>query len=610
MESFHEWKTSSHKAHQLPKSTKRSSEHLKKTSNEPHFSLLTKNDNLKNKLNHFTNNPSIEKVDTSLESLGSYHQLSLDYEMEDKALEKLLRDDNPLNYILLFEMFEDKEFEELIQSKLRTSQLNSDRHFKLKLLWVDWLIQDQKLEESSRLLSDLLLFVDPEEDKINYSKISLALGKIATNSWKLTEALNHFHNVLEMENKLDEKSFFRSLDASRWIGIIKFRQALSDEAITLFKKCLNDATPSLGSRHPWIFAILLDLAYTYEQKWSLNEALRLGKEVLLDQKEFFQTSVYQTTRSYELLGSISFKQGNLHESRKMFEKALIILRKYRNKKHNDCVQIYLQIAGVYLALSYVDKALRILQKCRKILNTSEQKEGILMSKIYFYTGIACFYKRKFYDSIVNYTDSLYINTKLFGQKHPTVANDYQMIGRVLTIQGRYKEAQELIQKGLRIIRDIFGENSIELGKFYQSMGLTYLFQGELLWSMKSYKKCLLIQERCLNKEHYFLAMPYSGIARVYFKWGQIENALLNFEKSLDLWKFTLGNCHPKVASNYSDIGNCYTELELFDKSAENYEKALLSGYSAPMRHSSFEEKTFQKQRDSRIYLNLMSSLNG
>jgi len=610
MESFPKWETLEH---QINKNSK-TKIHLQKdfkmnNMSETALPLFSNSHAQNNKneilMNHSPKEISHQRIDLVDQLLKS----SMTSGIEEKALEKLIIDDDPLNYILLVEMFEDEEFESLVKTNL-TSQVNNHYQFQLKLLWADWLTQDQRFEQANKVLLDLLLFIDPQHDIVNYSKISLALGKIATNSWKLTEALNHFHNVLEIENKLDEKSILRNLDANRWIGVIKFYQALHDESLILLKKCLADATPILGSQHPWIFAVLLDISFVYEQKWSLNEAFRLGKEVLGYQKEFFKTSVYQMARSYELMGLVYFKQGNLYDSRKMFEKALKILHKFRDKKHIDCIRIYLHISSVYLTMSYIDKAFGILQKCQKILKNSEYKESVEMSQIYYNSGAACFYKRKFYDSVMNFTNSLNINTKLFGKNHPLVAYDYQMIGRILTIQGRCKEAFEMLQKGLDIIRNIFGINSFELGKFYQSLGLNYLFQGELLWSMKSYKKCLLIQERGLNKDHYFLAMPYTGMARVYFKWGQTENALLNYEKSLELWKFTFGNCHPKIASNYSDIGDCFTKMEFFDKSSESYMKALLSGYSAPTRHASFEKKTFQKQRDSKIYLNLMSSLNG
>ena len=551
------------------------------------------------------------KVSSKPKEVKKPRKVSFDDEEEDleeQALEKLITDNDPFRYEIIFEMFEHKELEQLIKRKLELTKPNKDRYYKLQLLWIDWLIQDQRYSEAERLLNELEQHFDEQDVSEIHSQILLAIAKVHTKCWKLAEANDYLEKALNIAQQHDQQSE-RILDIKREMGIVYFYQAKYNDAIDNFKRCLAGAMSKLGDDHPWIISVCLDIAFVYEQQWSLNEALRLGKEALVSQKRFFKTTTFQMAKSYDLIGSVYLKQGLFQDAIKAFDKSLGILRKYRHKKHLDCLKIYVKIANAYLKVGNLQKAIDIIQTCLKTLEAKSVKDDPIVSKTYFLQGTACFYTRKFYDAIISFTKSWAINSRIFGPKHPSVANDYQVIGRALTVQGRYREASEMLQKSLDIIREIFGENSFEMGKFYESIGLNYLFQGELVWSLKSYQKCLLIQERCLARDHHHLAMPYCGIARVYQKWGQIDRALLNFEKSLDLWRLTFGNCHPKVASNYADIGSCYTEMEVFDKALEYYMKALLSGYSAPTRHPNFEKATLEKQRDAQMLLTLMTSLN-
>lgn len=528
--------------------------------------------------------------------------------LEAEALEKLLEQDSLMNSFILFEMFGYKELNSYINQELLKVESKSKRYFQLQFLWIDWLLQDQRYVLATEILNKILEEIDTQADTGAHSRILVGLGKAYTGLWKLNDATEKLEKVIDIERQLQWTQSDCYLEANRWMGIIRHYQARYNEASEYFSKCLNLGSRTLPVGHPWLVATSLDLGYVYEHQWQLNEALRLAKEALLHQKNYFKTTNYQMARSYELLGSVYFKQGDTPEAMRAFEKTLGVLMEYRGKKHSDAIHISLKIAHLQLITAHVDKATGIITKCIKVLESNDVNDSPLLSKAYFLLGVAFFYTRKFYDSITNYMKSWTINIRIFGIRHPYVANDYELIGRALSTQGRLQEAYAMLQKSLEIKTQVFGENSFETANIYQSLGLNYMFQGDFRSSMQSYKKCLRLQERCLVRDHYSLAMPYMGIGRVYAKWGQTEQALLNYKKSLSLWKSAFGNCHPKVASNYADIGNCYLEKEMFGKAHEYFVKALLAGYSSPVRHPSFEQKTMSKHRDSKIYLELLTSI--
>lgn len=528
--------------------------------------------------------------------------------MEGEALELLLEQDNLMNSFILFEMFGYKDLYSYINTELSKVEPKSKRYFQLQFLWIDWLLQDQRYVHATENLNKVLRNIDTETDSTLHSRALVGLGKALAGLWKLNEALETLEKAIDIEKPLEGEQSVCYLEANRWIGIIKFYQAKYNEAFECFTKCVTLGSKVLPAGHPWLIATSLDLGYIYEQQWKLNEAFRIANEALALQKNYFKTTTYQMARSYELLGSVYHKQGDISEAMKTFEKTLGVLMEYRGKKHGDVIHMSLKIASLHLTSAQVDKATGIIKKCIQVLESNDVQDSPLLSKAYFLLGAAYFYTRKFYDSITNYMKSWTINTKVFGVKHPYVANDYELMGRALSTQGRLQEAHDMLQKSLDIRSQVFGENSFETANIYQSLGLNYLFQGDFRSSMLSYKKGLRLKERCLVRDHYGLAMPYMGIGRVYSKWGQTEQALLNFEKSLSLWKTAFGNCHPKVASNYADIGGCYLEKEWYGKANEYFVKAVLAGYSAPVRHPSFEQKTMRKQRDSKIYLEVLTSL--
>ena len=532
-----------------------------------------------------------------------------DPELQSKAFESLLQEDDCFGSCIITEMFGYKELDRFVTQELVTVTPGTLKYYNIKLLWVDYLLQDQKYCQALGVLNELLPSLDIENDSITYSRVLLGLGKVSLGQWKLQEASDYLQQAACAEERVTrDGEIGRELEIKRCFGIVCFRQAKYSVALERFRECLSAATEKLGEIHPWIVTVVLDIAFVLEHQWGLNEALRLCREALTAQKKYFETTVYQMARSYELMGTILFKEGSHLDAIKVYEKSLGILTNYRGKKHTDFIQIYLRIASVHISLADVDKAIDILERCLKALKASEMGDDPTVSKTHFLLGTAFFYKKKFYDSIKNYLVSWRMNMRIFGTKHPSVANDCQVIGRALTIQGRYREASEMLDKSNEIKLESLGENTFETGNSYYYIGLNYLFQGAYRESMINYKKSLLIFERCLSREHYHLALPYTGIARVYSRWGQPEKALIHYEKALDLWRMTYGNCHPKVASTYAEVGSCYVEIEAFDRAIDYYVKALMAGYASPVRDIVFEKKTAMKQRDSKIFLNLLTTL--
>merc|ERR1711933_340769 len=51
---------------------------------------------------------------------------------------------------------------------------------------------------------------------------------------------------------------------------------------------------------------------------------------------------------------------------------------------------------------------------------------------------------------------------VFGEKHPDVAQSYNNVGWVLLALERFREAQEVLEKGISIAENLFGKRHVEV----------------------------------------------------------------------------------------------------------------------------------------------------
>jgi len=260
---------------------------------------------------------------------------------------------------------------------------------------------------------------------------------------------------------------------------------------------------------------------------------------------------------------------------------------------------------------YLTKAFDAVQ-----LLLNDKKDEYLQLYTNILRGLAEFYMNQdqYTEALERVNQSLAITATMKEKANQEFALNYNIQGRIFSLQGKYEEAIKTIEKALEILRmtgqslelarahynlavvynylsqsDKVEENSKqsleiycqcsgprhpEAACVYDMLGTVNLNKGYNEKALKNYRRSLKIRETFLDKIHPDLASSYENIGIIFYKNGNYQQALEFYNKSLEMRKSFFTENHLDIASSYNNIGITYYEQANYTLALENFEKSL------------------------------------
>ena len=161
--------------------------------------------------------------------------------------------------------------------------------------------------------------------------------------------------------------------------------------------------------------------------------------------------------------------------------------------------------------------------------------------------------------------ALEIDTAVFGDQHPTVANRLNNLANLLHRSNRIEEAEPLMRRALEIDETAFGERhpevAIDLNNLAQMLADTKRYEeAEPLM-----RRALAIDMAAFGEQHPTVANRLNNLAALLQATSRIEEAEPLMRRALEIDKISLGDQHPDVAR---DMNNLATLLYTTNRSAE------------------------------------------
>ncbi len=244
---------------------------------------------------------------------------------------------------------------------------------------------------------------------------------------------------------------------------------------------------------------------------------------------------------------------------------LIVLINYNSFQTKESIWLGLK------ALYFFDK-----ENANNYFSKLNFNENILSNDADLISSIADFkYKFGEYDKTLEYYQkSLDIRLKIFGFKHPDIANSYNKIGLVLDSKSEYDKSLECYHKSLEIRLEIFGVEHRDVATTFNNIGSILFQKEEYDKSLEYYQKSLDIRLKIFGFKHPDTANSYNNIGLVLASKGKYDKSLEYYQKCLDIRLKTFGLDDPIVAVTYHNIGFVWDHKGEYDKSLEYYQKCL------------------------------------
>jgi tetratricopeptide (TPR) repeat protein len=177
--------------------------------------------------------------------------------------------------------------------------------------------------------------------------------------------------------------------------------------------------------------------------------------------------------------------------------------------------------------------------------------------------------------------ALKLRCHLLDKEHSDVAISLNNLARLYESQGRYSEAEPLYLRSFAIHEQQLGGNHPSVATSLNNLASLYEFQGRYAEAESLYLRSLKIREQQLGENHPDVATSLNNLASLYKSQGRYTEAEPLYLRSLSINEQQLGENHPSVATSLNNLASlyesqgCYTEAEPLLVRSLNINKQLL-----------------------------------
>ncbi len=223
----------------------------------------------------------------------------------------------------------------------------------------------------------------------------------------------------------------------------------------------------------------------------------------------------------------------------------------------------------YLNLGRNDEALKQFLKAEALL----KEENLLMANCYNALGLV-------YGNLKNNTlaaqyheKSLAIKRKLLGRQDVEVANSFNNLGLLFTVEDPL-QALIYFNRAKQIYETKLGNSDPRTIRTISNMALANLEQDNYEEALQLFDDINAIYQKIYPNKHISKAYILSSIGRVYLKKGTYDQAINYQNQALQMYISLLGEKHPDIANSYFLLGEIYKGKTEFKQAVEFYQHAI------------------------------------
>lgn len=159
--------------------------------------------------------------------------------------------------------------------------------------------------------------------------------------------------------------------------------------------------------------------------------------------------------------------------------------------------------------------------------------------------------------------ALEIKLGYFGDDHPETAASMTALAQSLTYLDRYDEAMELLRPALAIRERVFGPNHPRVANVVNEVGTVSLLRWDLDEAEASFQRMLDIYHDAYGEDHYLIGIAHSNLASVYSRGGDAVRAEEALRSAIDLFARTLSEEHVNTAVGRIKLGQTLMTQERY-----------------------------------------------
>jgi len=316
----------------------------------------------------------------------------------------------------------------------------------------------------------------------------------------------------------------------------------------LYERALHMYEAIVGSQHPEVALVLMNLAWLSYEQGHYQQAERLITRALRMYEETLGPQHPDVASPLNGLAILSDEQGNYEQAERLYQRALRIREGVLGPQHPDVALLLNNLASLCQKQGNYEQAERLYQRALRIL---EKVWGPLHPRVALpLCNLADLYSEQSnYEQAERlYQRSLSIWEEAWGPLHPRVALSLTGLAHLYAKEGEEERAEALFKKALSIREQVQGPEHPEVARVLNGLANLRLLQDKDEQAEALYQRALHIREERLGPQHPETGQTLHELALLRQKQSRLSEAIALAQRALAIRAQALGDRHPKTVA--------------------------------------------------------------
>jgi CHAT domain-containing protein/Tfp pilus assembly protein PilF len=310
---------------------------------------------------------------------------------------------------------------------------------------------------------------------------------------------------------------------------LAFAAGKYEDARRCTERALAISEDVLGKEHPFVAALLNDLAEYYDEKQNFAKAVSLHERALAISEKALGEAHPQTIEIRRLLAWVYFETNEVAKAERLAGRALEASEKTLGPEHylvGRCLLTLGQVSGdPKRSEQLLQRALAVAEKT---VGADHPFAGIALNALgVFYMENGDYRQAEQY---LLRSQAVYEKTR--GPKNISQAVSLHNLGRIARERKDYAKAEDYYRQAIAIIEQAFGPENPRLAITLNNIANIYRAKGDYAKALETHLRVLRIAEATRGPYHPLTLLSLGNIAKTYAAQGSIAEAI-KFQARVD-----------------------------------------------------------------------------
>jgi len=315
------------------------------------------------------------------------------------------------------------------------------------------------------------------------------------------------------------------------------------------------------------------LGSVYLNLGKLDEAGKLLDASLEQRKSLFGADSPEVAESLAALAELRDSQAQYDEAEKLVRRSLDMSKRHLAPNHPEIGKGTALLGKILEDRGKYDAAIAVLQEAAQLQSASDSQSAELTATL---TEMA---NSEFYAGHYDLSETinqrvLAMDRRIYGERHPHVADDLINLGAIQFERGHFAEAERYYRQGLDITQSFYGTDHPATASALTMLGRGLVSEKKLDEAATLLQEALRIQEKVFGKVHPRVAGTLNELGKIAQMRGKYDEAEADLTRTVEIYKSIYAGKHYYIGIALSNLAGVFAEKKDYAQAERLFREAL------------------------------------